>query len=223
MSPHDGPAETLQNDLLRAFAPLAGLRAPALQRLASESAMLEVPRGTVLFTPGQPAGGLPLLLSGRINVLRTTSEGKSILLYSVVAGETCVVSSGALLGRMACDATGIADSDARLLAVPRALAEELLESEPAFRSFIITMLGERLTDLMLLVEAVAFQKLDRRLAALLLERGPDLRITHQKLAEELGAAREMVSRVLRSFAERGWIVQEREAIHLKDLQALAQL
>ena len=213
----------LVDELLRAFSPLAQLTPAALQRLASESALLSVPRGTVLFAPGQPAGGLPLLLAGRVNVLRTTSEGKSILLYSVVAGETCVVSSGVLLGRMACDATGIADSDARLLAVPKALAEDLLESEPAFRSFIITMLGERLTDLMLLVEAVAFQKLDRRLAALLLERGPDLHTTHQRLAEELGAAREMVSRVLRSFAERGWIVQEREAIHLRDLAALAQL
>lgn len=219
MATHD----TLTSELLRAFTPLAQLAPGALQRLAGESALLSVPRGTVLFSPGAPAGGLPLLLSGRINVLRTTPEGKSILLYSVVAGETCVVSSGVLLGRMACDATGIADSDARLLAVPKALAEDLLQSEPAFRSFIITMLGERLTDLMLLVEAVAFQKLDRRLAALLLERGPDLHITHQRLAEELGAAREMVSRVLRSFAERGWIVQEREAIHLRDLAALAQL
>ena len=76
-----------------------------------------------------------------------------------------------------------------------------------------------------IVEAVAFQKLDRRLAALLVskEAGGDVSATHQTLADELGSVRDIVSRLLRTFEDRGWVDLGRERIHIVDRDALAAL
>jgi len=74
---------------------------------------------------------------------------------------------------------------------------------------------------MQLVEAVAFQRLDQRLAALLLGKGRLIRTTHQALADELGSVREIVTRLLRSFEQRGWVRLERERVTVLDPKALA--
>ena len=77
-----------------------------------------------------------------------------------------------------------------------------------------------MADLTLLIDAVAFQRLDQRLAAALLGRGPELALTHQALADELGTVREIVSRLLRRFEREGWVRLSRERIHICDSVAL---
>jgi CRP/FNR family transcriptional regulator len=206
--------------LTAAFPALRALPAPVLARLARSAQLRRLPRGTVLFERGDPCAALPFLLSGQVRVTRATGDGKSIQLYTVLPGEVCVVSNGALLGALPFDATGTAATEVEIAAVPAEVVDELIAQEPAFRGFVFRMFGERIADLMGLVEAVAFQKLDRRLARLLVERGPRVVATHQALADDLGVAREMVSRVLRSFADRGLIEQQREALSVIDPAAL---
>jgi CRP/FNR family transcriptional regulator len=101
--------------------------------------------------------------------------------------------------------------------------DELLATEADFRKFFFGLISERLSDLMLAVEAIAFLKLDQRIARLLVERGPSVAMTHQAIADQLGVAREMVSRVMRGFSERGWITQSREAIEVADVAALDEV
>jgi CRP/FNR family transcriptional regulator len=218
MTPSD--AHALADRLLAAFPRLAGLSPAALDRLVAAGRLRREPTGTVLFSPGDPCEHLPFLLGGQVGVYRLHPDGKRILLYTVLAGESCIVSSGALLGHQPFDAEGVAHSAVELLALPYAVVDALVATEPAFRSFVFHMLGERLSDLMGQVEALAFHRLDRRVAALLLEQGPRLAVTHQQLAAELGVAREMVSRVLRSFSERGWLRQGREELEVLDIGAL---
>lgn len=214
--------ENLAQRLNAAFPALRQLPPHVIDHLAAAAALRKVPRGGTLFTRGDPCTALPFLLSGQVSVLRTTADGKSIQLYTILPGEACVVSNGALLGALPFDATGIAATDVELASVPADEVDALLAGEPAFRTFMFRLYGERIADLMGLVEAVAFQKLDQRLARLLVERGPRVGATHQSLADELGVAREMVSRVLRSFADRGLIEQQREAVLVTDAAGLEQ-
>ena len=128
-----------------------------------------------------------------------------------------------LLGHSDYSAHGVAEEDVTLLSVPPGLFNELmLEFEP-FRRFIFAMYSDRLAEVMELVEEVAFRRLDERLAQLLIHRGPVVDATHQKLADELGSVREIVSRLLRSFEDRGWVKLERERITVLDPKALATL
>jgi CRP/FNR family transcriptional regulator len=214
-------AAQLRRLLLERFPVFGQLPGPQLERLLAEAQLLRVPAGGVLFDATQPCRGFPLVLEGGVRVAKFAPNGREILLYRVDPGQGCILSGGCLLGHSDYSARGIAEEDVTLLSVPPALFHQLmLEFEP-FRRFVFGMYGERLAEVMELVEAVAFQRLDERLAQLLVHRGPVIEATHQKLADELGSVREIVSRLLRSFETRGWVKLERERITLLDPKSLA--
>jgi len=215
--------ETTRSRLLERFPVFRQLGAPRLERLLAESTILQAPAGAVLFDASQPCRGFPLLLDGAVRVAKLAPNGREILLYRVDPGQGCILSGGCLLGHSDYSARGVAEQDVTLLNVPPALFHELLLGSEPFRHFVFGMYGERLAEVMELVEEVAFRRLDARLAQLLVHRGPVLETTHQKLADELGSVREIVSRLLRSFEERGWVRLERERITVLDPKPLAAL
>ena len=209
--------------LLRRFPVLMQLSKENLEKLLSESEMRRVAAGGVLFDAGQPCRGFPLVLEGSVRVAKGSESGREILLYRVEPGQACILSGGCLLGHSDYSARGIAEKNVTVLLVPPELFQALMiESEP-FRRFVFGMYGERLAEVMELVDEVAFRRLDQRLAQLLVRRGPVIETTHQKLADELGSVREIVSRLLRGFESRGWVSLERERITVRDARALAKL
>ena len=213
--------EATRSKLLERFPVFQQLGAPRLARLLAEAQLLQVPAGTVLFDASQPCRGFPLLLEGAVRVAKFAPNGREIMLYRVDPGQGCILSGGCLLGHSDYTARGIAEQDVTLLSVPPALFQELLLQFEPFRRFVFGMYGERLAEVMELVEEVAFRRLDERLAQLLIHRGPVIAATHQKLADELGSVREIVSRLLRSFEDRGWVKLERERITVLDPKSLA--
>jgi CRP/FNR family transcriptional regulator len=209
--------------LLQRFPVFAQLAKDRLEELLRESTVLRVPAGGVLFDAGQPCRGFPLVLQGSVRVAMASPLGREILLYRVEPGQGCILSGGCLLGHADYSARGVAEENVTLLSIRPALFQALMvESEP-FRRFVFGMYGERLSEVMQLVDEVAFRRLDQRLAQLLVHRGPVIDATHQKLADELGSVREIVSRLLRGFESRGWVQLERERITVREPSALAAL
>jgi CRP/FNR family transcriptional regulator, anaerobic regulatory protein len=195
-----------------------GLCRPALEQLQP----ITVPAGTVLFDEHQPCQGFPLVLAGGIRVLKPAANGRELPLYRVLPGESCIITSSCLLGHRDYNARGITESETTLLLLPRPLFDQWLE-QPPFRNFVFHLFSERIAELMQLVEEVAFRKLDQRLAGLLLGKGRLIHATHQQLADELASVREMVSRLLKSFAEQGLVRLSREQVEILDPAGLRRL
>lgn len=210
---HDALAQAL-----RLYPALAGLLPNALAS-GAVAPPIDVPAGTVLFDARQPCGGFPLLLRGEVAVSRRSGDGRSLELYRVGAGELCLVSSACLFQARVMAAQGVAARDCTLLLVPPAVFLDWL-ADADFRAFVLGLFAERMADLTALVDAVAFQRLDQRLAAALLGHGRELSTTHAELAASLGTVREMVSRVLGRFERAGWIEIGRERIRIVDSTAL---
>lgn len=211
------------DELKRRYPPLAGLAAPLAERLEREAGYVVVPRGALLFDERQACGAFPLVLDGAVRVSKVSAGGRELQLYRVAPGESCILTSGCLLGGQAYAARGVADAETRLVTLPPALFARLIEEHPPFRRHVFGLFSERMAELMQLVEEIAFRRLDERLAALLLARGPVVRSTHQALADDLGSVREMVTRLLRSFADQGWVRLAREQIEVLDAAALRRL
>ncbi len=210
---------------LDAFAPLAGLDAGSRASLAALPEA-RFGRGKTLFAPGSHCPGFVLLLDGRIRVGLTAENGRKLLLYRVVAGETCVQTTLCLLGGLDYSAEGVAESDLRLVMVPPGLFQSLLRNSPFFAAFVFGRFGARLDEMTRLIETIAFLRIDARLAAALLARANErgaLAATHQDLAEDIGAAREVVSRQLAQFQRSGLLRLGRGRIVLADRAALADL
>jgi CRP/FNR family transcriptional regulator len=190
--------------------------------LSRDARELTVPAGTPLFAQADPCSGFPLVLSGEVRVARGSPEGRELELYRVGPGELCVMSLSCLVGSAAMTADGTATALTQLVVLTPAGFDRWVAHEP-FRTFVFGTFADRLADLMALTEAVAFQRLDRRLAQALLTHGTDLRTTHQALADELGTVREMITRLLKRFENAGWVRLAREHIEIVDVSALRAL
>ncbi len=207
-------------ELYPAIAELAPpLRDPVL---ADHAQALQVGAGTVLFEEGTPCQGFPLVVSGEVRVARGTPQGRSLELYRVTPGEVCVASTSCLFGHGLLAAHGVAAQPSELVVLDPAGFERWTAHEP-FRRFVFGVFADRLAELMALVEAVAFQRLDQRLAATLLGHGAVVQATHQTLADEIGTVREIVTRLLKRFERAGWVRVARERIEIVDAAALRAL
>lgn len=213
-----------RQNVLDLYPPLAGLPADRLAALLQPKAVMRLPAGTQVFAEHQPCQGFPLLVEGSIKVVKLAASGRELLLYRVVPGGSCIISSSCLLGHSDYNARGIAETPITLLALPVASFATLMLEHTPFRDFVFHLFAERIAELMQLVEEVAFARLDQRLAKLLLARKDDLlHVTHQQLADELGSVREIVSRLLKGFAAQGLVALGREQLQIIDRAGLQKL
>lgn len=213
-------------DWLDFFPPLKALPADIRSRLISASAIVELPEGSRIFGPGQAPESFLLLLDGTIRVQQASEGGREIVLYRVHAGESCALTTACLMGYEEYQAEGIAETRIRAVAIQRALFDDLIATSKQFRQFVFTAFSRRVTNLFRVIEEVVFSRIDVRLAHRLLElAGKSDRVdaTHQQLANELGSAREVVSRQMTEFQRRGWITAQRGSVELTDRAALARL
>ncbi len=189
-------------------------------QLQSGAMLLNAATGDVLFEEGRSCQGFPLVLTGEICVSRCSADGaRTMELYRVAPGEICVVSAAGLMTGQKLTARGVAAAPSELLL----LSPELFDrwtGHPEFRRFVFGLFAERLADLMNLIDAIAFQRLDRRLAQHLLGHGQILRTTHQALADELGTVREIVTRLLNRFEASGYVRLGRERVEVVDAAGL---
>ncbi len=208
-------------------------RFPGLRALEPETAaalergaqLVDLPAGQTVFGTGDECHNYLLVLDGSVRVQMTSESGREIVLYRVDSGESCVLTTSCLLAHEAYAAEGITETLVRAVAIPARLFLDLLGRSPALRNFVFTTYGSRIADLMILVEEVAFGRLDLRLARFLLKRGVqhEVDMTHQALAVELGSAREVVSRQLKEFERHGWVKLSRGRIRVLDPAGLERL
>ena len=219
----DEPSNRLHLRLQALYPAIAAVPAALRDQVLHHQAQhLQVPAGTALFSEGSPCQGFPLVLAGEVRVARGSVGGRSLELYRVGPGELCVASTSCLFGQSLLVAHGQATEDSELVVLSRA-GFELWADDAGFRRFVFGIFADRLADLMSLAEAVAFQRLDQRLAGCLLGHGATVQTTHQALADELGTVREIVTRLLKRFERAGWLRLGRERIELLDAAALRAL
>ncbi|WP_043420884.1 Crp/Fnr family transcriptional regulator [Azonexus hydrophilus] len=212
-----------REQLLTLYPALAGLPEARIAQLL-QAPTANLPAGTTVFSENQPCAGFPLLLAGSIKVVKQAASGRELMLYRVVPGGSCIISSSCLLGRSDYNARGIAETPLSLLLLPVGEFARLLVDHAPFRDFVFHLFAERIGELMQLVEEVAFARLDQRLAKLILARQSDtLNVTHQQLADELGSVREIVSRLLKGFAAQGLVSLGREHLTVTDRDGLNKL
>ncbi|MBK7355725.1 Crp/Fnr family transcriptional regulator [Propionivibrio sp.] len=210
-------------ELLALYPAIGALDGDVLAALCDPKAVVSVNQGAELFAEQQPCHGFPLLISGTIKIVKCTPAGREMLLYRVEPGDSCVITSSCLLGHVTYTACGIAETSLRMVVLPERVFECLIAQNAAFRDFVFRLFAERLADMMLLLEEVAFHRLDQRLAKLLLAKAEPIQATHQLLADELGSVREMISRLLKGFAAQGLVSLGRERIRVLDRNGLRQV
>lgn len=176
--------------------------------------LLTLPAGAIVFRAGDHCLGLPLVVRGSVKVQMTGVSGNRIVLYRMGANDICTLSIGCLMSGHGYRAEAVVEEAAEAIMLPRPLFARMMADSAEFRAGIMASYGRRLDDLMLLVEEVAFRRMDERLNDWLAVRAKqgEITITHQELAVELGTAREVVSRLLKELERQGRVVLARGRI-----------
>ena len=213
----------IRQKVLQLYPAFCSMDAAELDRVFGETMLRSVPAGTVMFDETNPCQAFPLLIEGAIRVSKAAANGRELQMYRVVPGESCLITSSCLLGNVPYSARGVAESAVTMVVLPPELFSRLVAEHEPFRRYIFRLFSERLSELIQLVEAVAFHRLDRRLAALLLGKGRTIQATHQQIAEELGSVREIVSRLLKNFADQGLVALSRERVEVLNPQELRRI
>lgn len=213
--------------LFAAYPALGSLPEPLRGDVLAQVSWHTFADGETVFAEGQHCGGMPLVVRGDVRVFRRSDTGREIVLYRVGPGETCVLTSSCLLGGADYSAAGAAEGALRLALLPPALFQRLIAESPEMRRFLFAVLSERLSALMERVERLAFHRIDRRIAEFLIERADaglhNVAMTHQRIAEEIGSVREMVTRALGQLAEQGLVELSRAGVRLIDVPGLRAL
>ncbi len=187
---------------------------------------VDLPGDHAVFHAGSPCDSYMLVASGRVRVQVIAEGGREVVLYRVLPGQSCVLTTCCILGGDDYPAEGYTEGPVRALVFSKPQFDHAMEIAPAFRRFVFQNLGMRLADVVTRMEEVAFRPVDRRLAALLLDRADRSGVvaaTHQTLAVELGTAREVVSRLLKRLEADGAVRLARSSVQLQDRLALARL
>ena len=205
---------------------LAGLDPATRQALNAYAQRLTLPRGTVIFRPGDPCGQFPLVASGTVRVMRLTESGRELVLYRVSPNETCILTTACLLSGDDYSAEGVAETDVVVFAIGAERFQALMDRSASFRALVFEGYGKRIAALMSRVEEIACTRIETRLADRLLtlgRGGASIETTQQALAADLGTAREVVGRMLRVFEKAGWLRWSRGHARILDEQALTDI
>lgn len=186
--------------------------------------MVTLPPSAVLFRDGDQCANYVLVRQGSIRVQMISSNGRPIVLYRVGPSESCLLTTIGLITHRDYAAEGITEKEVQAWLLPAGRFKELMSTSTPFREYVFHALGERFHEMLALIDELAFEHIEDRIAELLVERcGSDgrLRWTHKKIAFELGTAREVVSRQLKDFERRSFVSLHRGFVQILDRAALS--
>lgn len=215
-------ADSVQQEFLDLFPVFR--REPVLaESFLSHGSRQVVPAGQHLYWEGDRCNGIAFLYGGGIRVYKCGETGREITLYDIGPGETCILNASCIMGEKAYPANAVTTAPTDLLLVPAQKFRQYVESHEVMRTFVFALLSQRLNEVMSLVEEVAFRRMDERLLDYLMEKSGDgmLSATHQKIANDLGSSREVISRLLKELERQGDVELGRNEIRVKAIERRA--
>lgn len=202
---------------------ITGLSEELLGQLQQQCAVVEAADNQVLLEQGDFSDRFVFPLEGGTRAVVRSSEDREITLDRVKPGDCCTLSASCLFGACPSPARGVAEGGLTAVVVPGELFFRMMDDSAAFRRFIFGGISRRFVRLVETIERVTFQTVEKRLANALLERRPPIRVTHQALAMELGSVREIISRHLKTFENRGLVALARQRIEILNRDGLQQV
>ena len=185
-------------------------------------------KGARVHSPLESCVGILLLRSGQLRAYILSEDGRDITLYRLFAGEVCIMSASCVLDSVNFDLYIDAEEDTEAYCIGAGAFRSLMQQNVEVRCYAYQMTAERFSDTMWTMQQILFMSADRRLAILLTDElaktgGDQLRMTHDQIARYMGSAREVVSRLLKYFAQEGIVSLSRGGLTVLDKPRLKRI
>jgi len=188
------------------------------EKITTRGQLRTVSPGTRLYWEGDACSHIAFVLEGEIRVFKTSDSGREITLYLIGPGETCILNASCIFSGQGYPADAVTLTDVRMLLLPATVFQDLVNTYPVFRSFVFSLLSDRLITVFQLIEELVFGNLEERIMDYLVEKSEDnvLSATHQVIANDLGTSREVVSRLLKDLERQGKLMLGRGRITIPE-------
>ena len=185
-------------------------------------------KGAMVHEGETDCTGVVGILQGRVKTFMLSSKGKEVALFRLLPKDACILSASCMMNNIVFDVHVSAEEDSSILVVNAEYFEELTKRNSDAEKFKNDIIAMRFSEVMWLVEQVMFKKMDQRIAGFLLEmmnitEGSEILLSHQEIADNLGTAREVVSRILKYFEKDGIIKISRKAIQILDVDRIYEI
>ena len=211
------------------YFPIWSKLTPAQQeRIASTTILHTVEDGTLLHDGGPDCLGLLLVKSGQLRAYMLSEEGREVTICRFFEMDICLFSASCVMRNMQFSVFIEAEKDSEIFVIPACLYQNLMDESLPLANFSHNLITSHLSDVMWLMEQIMWKSFDKRLAAFLLEEcavegSNSLKITHEKIANHMGTAREVVTRMLRYFQSEGMVKLTRGTVDITDEKKLREL
>jgi CRP/FNR family transcriptional regulator len=194
-----------------------------LEEITRVGTLREVPADFELMDIGEPIKGVPLMLSGAIKISREDINGDELLLYYLEEGDYCTITMAWEMGQQKSQIRAVTELPSKLIMVPLSAVEDWSSRFPSWRKFIFQSYHKRMEELLATVDSIAFDQLEKRLWAYLVEKKRvikvnTLSITHQTIAKEMHSSRVVISRLLKRLE-----VDQKIRLHRNAIELIAQV
>ena len=198
------------------------------KRILSVTDYQKVKAGTVLHDGSPDCLGLLLVRSGQLRAYMLSEEGREVTICRFFEMDICLFSASCVMPNMQFDIFIEAEKDTEIWIVPACLYQNLMDESIVIANYSRNLITNHFSDLMWLMEQIMWRSFDKRLASFLLEEAvvegtQELRITHERIANHMGTAREVVTRMLRYFQSEGMVTLTRGTVILTDTKKLENL
>lgn len=185
-------------------------------------------KGARVHSPLESCVGILLLRSGQLRAYLLSEDGRDVTLYRLFGGEVCILSASCVMDSVNIDLYIDAEEDTEAYCISAGVFRKLMQQNVHVRCYAYQMTAERFSDSMWTMQQVLFMSADRRLAIFLSDElaktgGDEVRMTHDQIAKYMGSAREVVSRMLKYFAQEGWVRLYRGGVQVLDKKKMQQL
>ena len=217
-----------RNCLACAFPFWAQLTADEQEMLCRYTRPVHYCKGARVHSPLESCVGILLLRSGQLRSYLLSEDGRDVTLYRLFGGEVCILSASCVMDAVNIDLYIDAEEDTEALCISAGIFRQLMQENVYVRCYAYQLTAERFSDTMWTMQQILFMSADRRLAIFLTDElaktgGDEVRMTHDQMAKYMGSAREVVSRMLKYFAQEGWVRLYRGGVQVLDKPKLQQL
>lgn len=197
-----------------------------LEILKGSVRIMNMDERAMLLGQGEECLYLPVVMSGRVKVIKNSESGREIVIYHIDEGGSCILSALGILNGTTYPASAFCEKKAEILLFPSRLVRDFVNRYEGWRNFIFRLYNSRFHQLFEFIDEILFSRLDVRMARYLLseeDRTGTVRKTHQQIAEELGSTREVISRILKDMENRGLLDLKRGSLVLTDRENLKKM
>lgn len=198
----------------------------AIQALASAATVSAASAGAKLFASGDVCENFVIVASGEARVQLSTKTGRDMTLFRLLPGQSCALTTSCLLSESPYYAEGVAETDLELITIPSSAFREALQASPDMMRFLLSDYAGRIAEMTALVDRLTSRDLSAELAEFLLSRvdhSDMISLSHKSIADELGTAREVVSRKLKDWEKHAWVELHRGVLKVLNREALGRL